>query len=114
MRRYFRLFEGENIYYAFSLQDNISILVESVCGKQVALHRAYEETNLTTHLQGGCNLKYKQPGITSFFSMLVNQTVLKTDESEMMPVKGNLVYQSKYLSKEQTTEFNRQYRAEAK
>ena len=34
-----------------------SILVECICGKRVVLHRAYEETNLTKHLQNGCNLK---------------------------------------------------------
>ena len=31
-----------------------STLVECICGKKVALHRAYEETNLTKHLQSGC------------------------------------------------------------
>ena len=34
-----------------------STLVECICGKRVVLHRAYEETNLTKHLQNGCNLK---------------------------------------------------------
>ena len=42
-------------------------LVECIYGKRIALHRAYEEINLTKHLQNSCNLKNKQPGITKFF-----------------------------------------------
>lgn len=42
-------------------------MVECICGKRIALHREYEETNLTKHLKNGCNLKNKQPGITNFF-----------------------------------------------
>ena len=42
-------------------------MVECICGKRIALNRDYEETNLTKHLQNGCNLKNKQPGITNFF-----------------------------------------------
>ena len=44
-----------------------STMVECICGKRIALNRDYEKTNLTKHLQNGCNLKNKQPGITNFF-----------------------------------------------
>ncbi|CAI2196627.1 95_t:CDS:1, partial [Funneliformis geosporum] len=42
-------------------------LIECTYRKRIALYRAYEETNLIKHLQAGCNLKNKQPRITSFF-----------------------------------------------
>jgi hypothetical protein len=57
-----RLEKNPNVAHIYS-----STLVECICGKRVALNRAYEETNLTRHLQTGCNLKNKQPGITNFF-----------------------------------------------
>ena len=57
-----RLEKNPNVAHIYN-----STLVECVCGKRIALHRAYEETNLTKHLQNGCNLKNKQPGITKFF-----------------------------------------------
>jgi len=151
-----RLEKNPNVAHIHS-----STLVECICGKRVALHRAYEETNLTKHLQKGCNLKNndKQPGITNFFKYAnISNSSSKPDECDesnnapIVPMKRNPCqglsggryqqyiertpveiggtrrreviakdlfpivsdFNSKCLSKEQTTEFNRQYRAEAK
>ncbi len=57
-----RLEKNSNVAHIYN-----STLVECICEKQIALHKAYEETNLTKHLQNGCNLKNKQPEITKFF-----------------------------------------------
>jgi len=142
-----RLKKNPNVAHIYN-----STLVECICGKRIALHRAYEETNLTKHLQSGCNLKNKQPGITNFFKYNTSKPDESADESEKLPVKrkpcqglsdgkyqqyiertpvevggtrrreviakdlfpGVSKLHSKHLSKEQTTEFNKKYRAEAK
>src|SRR3954471_14002476 len=63
-----------------------STLVECVCGKQVVLHRAYEETNLIKHLQRGCNLKNKQPKITNFFKYASSSNFDETDKSDEVSI----------------------------
>ncbi|CAI2193605.1 6532_t:CDS:1, partial [Funneliformis geosporum] len=77
---------------AFKKNPNIahvhsSTIVECICEKRIVLYKDYEETNLTKHLQNGCNLKNKQPGITSFFNYTSKlDTFNEFDEPIELPV----------------------------